>query len=160
MNKIYIIITFILLLPGIIGIIIPVLPGIPYMFAISFIYGLLTRFISLNAIELIILALLAILSLIVDYSSGIMGAKYGGATKKSLIYGLAGLIVGTIIFPPFGGIIGLFIAIFISEILVHNNNKKAAKAASYSVLGSLTGMIINLVLAIIFLICFLAFTLN
>lgn len=160
MNTIYLIIAIILLIPGIIGILIPILPGIPYMFVISLIYGFITKFQNLHTSEIIILALIALLSLLVDYSTGIIGAKYGGATKQSLLIGLLGLIIGTIVLPPFGGIIGLFIGVLIAEILAHQNRRRAVKAATGSLIGSLAGIIINLILSLVFITLFILFSLK
>ncbi len=148
------------MLPGIIGIIIPILPGIPYMFLVSLIYGFASKFHTLSYKELMVLGIIGVTSFIVDYSTGLIGAKYGGASKRSIALELLGSIVGTIVMPPFGGIVGLFAAILLSEIFLHNDHKKALKAASGSLFGSLIGIIINLILAIVFLILFLIFSLG
>lgn len=160
MDTIYLIIASLIMLTGIIGVLIPVLPGIPIMFVVALIYGFVTKFQNFASSELIILGLIALLSLAVDYSSGVIAAKYSGASKRSLFFGFVGLIVGTIVLPPFGGIIGLFIAIFLAEILTHNNKGKAYKAAKGGLLGSLTGILINLFLAILFIILFIIFALK
>ncbi len=153
----HIIICSVLMLPGIVGVIIPAVPGIPYMFVVALIYSILTKFSTINTNEIIALSIITVASLVIDYSTGLLGAKYGGAGKKSLVWGLAGSILGTIIFPPFGGIAGLFIAILLAEILAKNDHKKALKAASGGLLGSLAGIIINTLLAITFWVCFLVF---
>ena len=160
MDQVYIYIAFIFLLPGLIGVIVPIIPGIPYMLIISLAYGFLTKFHMLNTKEIVLLAIIAAASLFVDYLTGILGAKYGGTGKKSLLWGIIGSVVGSIVMPPFGGITGLFVGIMSSELLNHSNSKKALRAASGGVLGSLAGIIINLFLAITFLVCFLVFTLR
>ena len=156
----YVIICAILMLPGIAGVIIPAVPGIPYMFIVALVYSILTKFSTIDSTEIIVLAIITVASLVVDYSTGLLGAKYGGAGKKSLFWGLSGSIIGTIIFPPLGGIAGLFIAILLAEILAKNDHKKALKAASGGLLGSLAGIIINICLAITYLVCFLFFALR
>lgn len=148
------------MLPGIIGVIIPILPGVPYMFVLALAYGFIDHFQHLTAIDWLILGGLTVLSVIVDYFSGLLGAKYGGASAKSAMAGFAGLILGLVLFPPFGGIIGLFAGVLISELLLHNNRKKAFKAASGSLLGSLSGIIINLLISLLFLVLFIVFALK
>jgi uncharacterized protein YqgC (DUF456 family) len=160
MDNLYLIITFLLLLPGIFGILLPILPGLPYMFLISFLYAWLTKFQIINSREILILAVIALISLIIDHFAGLLTARLGGATKQSLIYGLIGSILGLFFFPPLGSVVGLFLGIFLGEITSHQNQHKAIKAASAGVLGSLAAILIDLVLAIIFLVLFLVFALN
>lgn len=160
MDKIYYISSIVLLLPGIAGAVIPILPGIPYMFLITLIYAIITKFHTLNTGEIIILTAITLLSIIIDYFSGLFGAKYGGAHKKSLLLGLLLMLIGTFVFPPFGGIIGLFLGVFIGEIITHNDQRKAIKAATSSTLGTIAGMILNLLLSIIYLILFIIFAIK
>jgi len=148
-----------LLLPGMVGIIIPVLPGIPYMLAIALIFGAASGFKTLGALEIIILTGLAVLSVAIDYLSGTVGAKYGGAKKMSLLLGFIGLIVGLFVLPPFGGVIGLFAGIFLGEILGHRGGKKAVRAATAGVLGAVLGVAINFLLGLVFIGLFIYFAL-
>lgn len=159
MDILILIIFAILMLPGFLGILLP-FPSVPYMFAIALIYGFIDKFNHLKTAELIILIVLSLLSLLVDYLSGIIGAKYGGAGKKSVIFGFIGLLLGVILLPPFGGIPGLFLGVWAGEIYSHRDKKQALKAASGSLLGSLAGMIVNVVLALLFMILFILFAKN
>lgn len=154
------IVFFLLLLPGIVGVILPVLPGLAYMFVIALVFGSIDTFNHLRGWELGILGGVAGLSLVVDYSAGVLGAKWGGASKQALGYGFIGLIAGLILFPPFGGIVGLFGGILLAEMRQHKDKKRAVKAASGGVIGSVAGMAINLVLALIFIVCFTVFALR
>lgn len=160
MDNIYLIIFSLLLLPGLLGIIIPMLPGIPLMFLVALIFAISTNFKALGLWEIVILGVIAIVSIVVDYFSGILGAKYGGAKKWSLAWGFVGLIVGLFVFPPFGGIIGLFLGILLSELYFVKNQKKAFRAATGGLIGSLAGIIINLILALTFIILFVIFALS
>ncbi len=149
-----------LLLPGIAGAVMPVLPSTPYMFIVALIYGFVVGFSALTGTELAILAALALVSLLIDYLSGVLGAKYGGAAARSLGVGMLGLIMGLILFPPLGGIIGLFIGIFIAEYYRHNNQERAVRAATSGLIGSLVGIGINLLIAVAFFALFLYFVLR
>jgi len=144
------------MIPGIIAIAF-MLPGIPYLFIISLLYGLIDHFSRLNVRETLILGCIAVLSIVIDQLAGILGAHYGGARGKTFLYGIAGAIVGTVIFPLFGGFIGLFIGIMIGELIRKQHHIHAIKAATVGVIGSVTGIIINIILAIIFIALFLYF---
>lgn len=127
---------------------IPTLPGIPIMFATIFIYGLIDNFETLQVWHLAVFAGLTLLSITIDYSSGLIGAKLGGASKRALGLGMIGLVIGLITFPPLGAFAGLFMGIFIAELIQFRNHAKALKAASYSLAATLIGALVNIVIAL------------
>ncbi len=143
-----------LLFCGVLMTLIPTLPGVPFMFLLTAVYAFADRFETLTPMHLLIFGLIALLSIIIDYSSGIIGAKLGGASRKALLWGLIGLVAGVILFPPFGAFIGLFIGVFLAEVLQFQDQVKAFKAASYSVAASVAGMMANIGLALGFFITF------
>lgn len=148
------------MLPGLVGVFLPILPSIPYMFFVALIFTLIDKFQHLSGLNLIILGMIAVLSLLVDYFSGILGAKWGGASRWAIIGGLLGLIIGLILLPPFGGILGLFAGILISEIVMFRKYKKALKAATGGLLGTLAGIVINLILGVLFLVLFVVWAIR
>ena len=152
------IIFIVVMLPGILGVILPILPGIPYMFFVALVYGMIDKFVHLSGFELLILGIIAVPSVLIDYLSGLIGAKYDGATRSAMLFGFLGMIAGLIIFPPFGAIIGLFLGVFLAEMYTHQNHKRALKSTSYSLFGSLTGILINLAIFIMFIVLFGLFT--
>ena len=86
---------------------------------------------------------------------GSSGENVGGANKKSILFGLGGLVIGLIIFPPFGLFLGLFLGVLIGELVQMKDHAQALKAASYSFLGVIGGMILSTILAIAFFITFI-----
>lgn len=158
MNQILlVIIASVFLLAGLASTILLIFPSLAFMFLVSFIFALIDNFQHLSAFELGILAAIAIGGETLDYILGLVGAKISGAKFKSLIWGAAGLIIGLIIYPPFGGIAGLFLGIVISEVLIFKKGFKSLKAGFGGVLGSIAGLIIKIILAIVFLVLFLIF---
>ena len=149
------IIFSILLALGIILTAIPTLPGMLYMFLITLIYAFIDKFETIHPWHLLVFGGIVLAAILSDYVSGLVGAKVGGASKLSLFFGLFGLIVGLIIFPPFGLFIGLFLGVFFAELLQHSDHKKAFKAASYAFLATIFGMGFNILLAVGYLITFL-----
>jgi len=158
-NLWYVVIASLLMLPGIAGVILPFLPGLLYMLGITAIYVMFDKFSHLSWPEISFLALIVLISLGVDYLSGAQAAKISGASKRSLFYGVVGLIAGTLVAPPLGGIVGLAVAVFISEYLEAKNSKKAVKSAVSSLLGTLAGIVLNLILAFLYLVLFIIFSL-
>ncbi len=136
---------------------IPTTPGIPYMLFVTGLFSVLTKFDVVKPWMLAVFAGITLLSIIVDYSAGLIGAKLGGASKTSVIVGLIGLVIGLIVFPPFGALIGLFAGVFLAELIEFKDHAKALKAASYSLVTTVIGALVNIALAITFFILFLIF---
>jgi len=98
-------------------------------------------------------------SMLVDFLSGLLGAKFGGASSKSLLVGIVGFVLGMIALPPLGGFIGMFLGILLGEIYFLGKTKTAVRAAQGAVLGAITGMVINLLIGIAFITMFLVWAL-
>jgi len=145
-----------LLLPGFAGVFLP-LPSLPYMFGITLIFGFIDQWQHLSYIKLVVLGIIMLISFAAEYLTGLIGAKYSGAAKISIVFGLVGTIIGLIVFPPFGGIAGLFLGILASEFLHFRDHIKALKAASGGLIGTLVGMLISLILAIAYVVLFIIF---
>lgn len=150
--------VFIILLAlGVFFAFVPMLPAVLYMLLVTLAYGAVDHFSSISMGNLGVLVSIYIISLFVDMFSGILGAKYGGASRKSIWYGFIGMIVGFIILPPFGGFLGLFVGVFICEYLNKKESGQAWKSATGSVIGTLMGMVINIFLSFLFLGLFIYF---
>lgn len=147
----------ILVFLGIFMTFIPFMPGIFFMLFISFIFAVITGFKIVTVTEFLILTGIFVLALLNDTFSGIIGAKWGGASNKSIMVGMAGLVIGFFILPPFGAVVGFFAGIFLSEIYSGKDRSKAVKAATGSLIGSAVGMVLNASVAIAFFATFMIF---
>lgn len=147
------------LVPGFFMAFVPMLPALSYMLIVSLVYAFFDHFLHLSYIETGVLLILTVLSIVVDHLAGILGAKYGGAHGKSLLWGLAGSIIGTFIAPLLGSLAGLFIGVAIGELRVGRSREKALSGASGALMGSLAGIAVNVGLAVAFIILFISFAL-
>lgn len=136
---------------------VPMLPAFWYMLACVIVFGIIDGFTHLTLGNLGVLAGLFFLSMCVDWSAGLLGAKFGGAGWKSLLYGAISGVIGLLVFPPFGIFAGLFIGVMLGELFRNKSRKQAIQAATGALVGSLTGIIINSFLALIFIVLFLFF---
>lgn len=145
------------MVPGVLIALIPAVPALFYMLVLAVIFALVDGFLHLTGANLAILGVIYLLSVFVDLFSGVIGAKYGGANARSLLAGLIGLVVGFFVLPPFGGLIGLFVGVLISELIQKRKDVMAFRAAFGSLAGAVTGILINTFLALVFLILFIVF---
>lgn len=158
MDWFLIILSFILILAGLIGCILPVLPGPPLSY-IGLLLAHFTRFAGFDTTTLLLLALLAIIVQILDYIVPVWGTKKFGGTKYGTWGSIIGLIVGIFVLPILGltigpfGLIGIlagpFFGALIGETIGGQKSDKAMRAAMGSFIGFLTGTLMKLVSSII-----------
>jgi hypothetical protein len=153
MDIVLVIIGFILIIAGIVGSILPVLPGpITSWFGLLLLY--LTDAVPMNYTMLVGSLILALFIFILDYFIPGMGAKKFGGSKYGAVGTTIGLIIGILFFPPFGIIIGPFLGAFIGELIFGTKTNIAIKAAFGSLLGLLTSTFLKLLVAICFAVVF------
>ncbi|MFI1745131.1 DUF456 domain-containing protein [Thalassobellus sediminis] len=150
MDIILIIIAALLIILGIIGSFLPVLPG-PLTSWLGLLIAHFTDAIPMNKSFLIITLAIAILIWILDYIIPAIGTKRFGGTKYGMIGTTVGLIIGLISPIPGGIIIGPFVGALIGELLNKSDSKTATRAAFGSFIGFLTSTFIKFVVAIIYL---------
>lgn len=135
---------------GFIGTFVPVLPGTVFIFlgcvAHYFFFGMEDSAIGWPG--LVAIGVLLILSIIVDWAGGAVGAKYFGASRWGIVGALVGGVVG--IFFPFPGlIVGPLIGAFAFEMLFAKKKLKPAGKSSWGTfLGSVGGLIAKVVIAL------------
>lgn len=140
--------TVILLLVGLVGSVVPLLPG-PVLIAVAgVVHTLLRPESGMGLWGFIIMALLLILSFVLDFVSGAVGAKWFGASR----WGVAGVFVGGIVgmfFVPFGLVLGPLIGGIAFELLFAKKElHPAAKSAWGSLLGTGVGMVLRLIISL------------
>ena len=144
------IIAFVLLFLGLLGSMIPGLPGPP----LSYIGILLIHFFTgtqFSTYFLFTWAFIVILVFLFDYYMQVWGVKKFGGGRKATIGTFLGLFAG-LIFPPIGLLIGPFIGAFIGALLeVQGDNTRALKVAVGSFIGFVTGTFLKLVVSSVLL---------
>ena len=147
-----IIVAILLVVVGIAGTVLPMLPGVPLVFAGLLLAAWHGGFQQVSVLTMVIIGVIAAMAWAVDFFASIVTAKKVGASKYALwgagigaIVGIAGGIVGLIIGPAIGAIIG--------ELITHKNTSKQATTKATTVgiaagLGFVLGLAIKLVLAL------------
>jgi uncharacterized protein YqgC (DUF456 family) len=147
--------TIVLFAVGLIGTVLPVIPGTTIILAGAIIHRMMLgaeKSIGWRSIAILLLLTLATYAL--DFLSGYVGAKYFGATK----WGMFGAVIGALVGIVFG-IIGLFIGPVIGaitgEFMAGKKLIDAGRAGWGSLLGNLGGIIGKLVIALVMIAIFL-----
>ncbi len=140
---------------GLIGTVVPALPGTTIILGAAIIHHLMLgaeKSIGWKAI--VILVLLTLLSYAFDFLGSYFGAKRFGATRWGAIGAIVGALVGL-----FFGLIGLFvgpvIGAIVGEIIAGKRMIDAGRAGWGSLLGNIGAMLAKLVIALAMIIIFL-----
>ncbi|PKB43139.1 MULTISPECIES: DUF456 domain-containing protein [Cellulophaga] len=146
------VIGFILMLTGIIGSFLPVLPGPPISW-LGLLVLYLTKAIPNDWLFLGITLAVALIVFALDYIIPAIGTKKFGGTKAGMIGTTVGLLVA--IFFPVLGIFGIvvwpFVGALVGELLNKADQKTAFKAAFGSFIGFLTGTFLKFMVAIVYI---------
>ena len=133
------IVSLVLVLVGIAGVILPALPGTPFVFLGFLLAAYIEDFSRIGWITLTILGVLTLLSVVVDFIVPSYGAKRVGASPKAMSGAALGAVVGIFFGIP-GLIFGPFIGAAIGEYASRKNLLQAGKAGLGTWIGVLLGI--------------------
>ncbi len=125
----------VLILLGLIGIIIPLLPGTFLIWLAVLLYVLGNGMEVIGWGSFIFITIIALGTGTSDWWMALLGAKTGGASGRSILFGIGGAIIGSFIFPLIGTIIGYAAGIIFSEYQKAGDWDAAIKAS----VGGLAG---------------------
>src|SRR5215213_1126591 len=116
--------TLILMFVGLLGSVLPGLPGVPLIFLSALLYAILTDFRTVGAAILVVLGIFASIALVADFVAPSYGARRYGAsnwgTVGGAVGGIAGALIGLLFFgigSLFGLILGTIAGVFLGEYL-------------------------------------------
>ncbi len=134
---------------GIIGVVVPVLPGIVLNYISLILLYIAKGEDAFNLSILVTFGILILLVTMLDYILPLLGAKKFGASRTGIAGAVVGMILGIMFFPPFGIVIGLLLGAFIGELIAGKDQYQAFKAGAATFLGSLTSILVKLILALV-----------
>ena len=150
MDILLIVFAFLLLVAGIAGCILPMLPGVPLAYAGMLLLHLTDK-IHFTTYQLIIWLIVVIVLQVVDYITPLLGSKYSGGTS----FGNRGCMAGTLLglfFMPWGVIVGPFIGAVVGEMLGGQDLSHAIRAGIGTLLGFLVGTLLKVIVCFYFLV--------
>lgn len=140
MDVVIIVIGLILALTGIIGCILPIIPGPLLSFVALLLLSWAKNWEAFSQTFLIIIGALTALMMILDYVAPALGAKKYGASKRGLWGSAIGMIIGIFFIPPWGMIVGAFAGALAGELTAGKTGKKALRAGWGILIGTVFGI--------------------
>lgn len=141
---------------GIIGIVVPILPGMLLVWFTVVVYAWRTGFEVIGWPTLTFITIIALVAGLSNIWLPLLGAQKTGAAKRALFLGVIGAIIGTFVIPIplLGTVIGYAIGVFLGEYLKLRDLRLALRASLGGVAGWGVSMIVEFVGAFLVLIIF------
>jgi uncharacterized protein YqgC (DUF456 family) len=146
----------VLVIVGLVGTVLPVIPGSLLVFAGLFVAAWADGFARVGTVALVIIGVLGALSFAADFVATLLGAKRVGASPQALVGATVGGIVGIFFGLP-GLVAGPFIGAVAGELLARKRLAQAGKVGLGTWLGLAAAAVAKVVLAFMMIATFLAF---
>lgn len=136
----------VLIVLGLAGLILPVLPGIPLLYAGLILLAWAGDFVHVGWITLTLLGVLTLLSYGIDFLATALGAKRFGASARAVVGATIGAVAGLFFGLP-GILLGPFVGAVLGEFSRKATLHQATQAGVGATLGLLFGVLLKLALA-------------
>jgi uncharacterized protein len=121
-------ITQFFMLAGLLGLVVPVFPGLVVMWLAALGFGIIHHFDTPGIVIFVLITILMLVGSVIDNFVMGAGARKGGAAWLSIGVALAAGVIFTLIFPPIGGIIAAPLAVLLLEYARRRDWQKAWQA--------------------------------
>lgn len=145
------ILCFVLMVAGLAGVFLPLLPGVPLAWLGLFIYAIGTGFDRISILTTVIFFILMLLTLLFDFVAPMLGASKYRASRYGIIGAFIGFTVGIFVFGFWGVILGPFLGAFLGELIAKGQPRQALKSALGAFLGFVAGTLVKTILILIML---------
>jgi uncharacterized protein len=128
--------TLFFMLVGLLGLFVPAFPGLTIIWLSALVYGILSG--GFDWVAGLLFVLISILWLVGTFGDNVLmgaGARKGGATWFSIILGGIAGILGTVLFPPFGGLLAAPLTVLLFEYLHKRDLRRAFLAVRGLAIG-------------------------
>jgi uncharacterized protein len=142
------VLAVVLILFGLVGAVLPNLPGIPMIFGGIWLAAAADDYHHLSTTWLIVLGVLAAVGIAVDFIAASLGAKRVGASGAAVWGASIGTVVGLFFGIP-GLILGPFLGALVGELISSRSVLRSAHVGIGTWLGLLFGALVKLVLSVI-----------
>jgi uncharacterized protein YqgC (DUF456 family) len=149
-------VVWLVLLFGLAGTMLPILPGVGLIFAGIALYALYFGIDEIGMVTLIILGGVAVFSLVLDHFASIYGAVRFGSTKWGVIGSIVGGLFGVIVLNIPGLVLGIFFGAVAGELVFAKKDLHQSLRVGWgSVLGFLGGTVLKFILGVAMVVTFI-----
>jgi uncharacterized protein len=135
-----------LMVAGLVGAALPVVPGTPLILAGALLYAIATDFTPVGAGRLVVLAVLALLGGVTGALAGSLGARRAGGSRRAVAGALLGLVAGFFI-GPIGLVAGPVAGAILGELSAARPWRESVRAGLGTLLGLVAGAVAHVAVA-------------
>jgi uncharacterized protein YqgC (DUF456 family) len=143
LHQLWYVLAAILVIVGLIGTVLPALPGVPLLFCGLLLAAWTDGFAHVGVFTLFVLGVLTVIALGIDFIAGVLGAKKVGASRYAVIGAALGTLLGLFFGLP-GLLLGPFAGALLGELVAGGTLRKAAGVGVGAWLGFLLGAVAKL----------------
>jgi len=138
------IICFAIMLAGLVSIIFPVLPSIPFIWLGIFLYAIATKFEKVDEKFVLIITIMLLAVVLLDYITEFWGLKRWRFSFWIILGAVAGGIIGSLFTLGLGMLLGAVAGALIAEIISGQDLTFAIKTKKYTIICYVAGTILKL----------------
>ena len=145
----------VLIVAGVAGTLLPALPGSALVFGGLLLGAWIDDFTRVSGVTVAVLGVLTVISWVVDYLSGLLGAKKVGATRQAVIGAAIGTLVG--VFTGLWGLIFMpLVGAAIGEYLAIRDTVRAGRVGVATWIGMVIGAVVKIAITFLMIGVFVA----
>ncbi|WP_254544234.1 DUF456 domain-containing protein [Halomarina pelagica] len=148
MSEAVLLAAFALLVLGVVGTVVPLLPGALLSLAGVYLYWWGTGYADPGPAVLAALTLVGVFAVAVDYFGGAIAARSGGASWWTTALAATAGVLLLLVSGPLGLLVGCAGTVFLLEYGRHRNPREGAKTALYATVGVLASAVVQALLAL------------
>lgn len=103
---------------GVIGVLVPIVPGTLLIWLTIVVYAIVERingFAAVDWVTFTAITLIALVTGLAEFWLPLLGAKVRGSSRRAILFGVVGGIIGTIALPLLGTIVGYALGVLLGE---------------------------------------------
>ncbi|MFC6835759.1 DUF456 domain-containing protein [Halomarina ordinaria] len=140
--------AFALLALGVVGAVLPLLPGALLSLAGVYVYWWGTGYADPTLVVLVGLTLVGVATALVDYFGGAIAARTGGASVATTAIAATAGVLLMLVSGPVGLLVGVAGTVFVLEYGRHRDPRAGARTALYATVGVLASTVVQVLLTL------------
>jgi len=139
-------ITFLLLFAGVVGSVLPAIPGALLSLTGVLFHWWATGYTTPGTLVLLIFVGLAMAAILVDLFGGVIAASHGGASKRTVVAAIAVSLVLAVVTGPLGILIGVPATVFLLELYSKGESGQAWRTALITTIGIFASALVQVLI--------------
>lgn len=150
------IVTAIVMATGLIGTVIPFVPGLPLIWVAAFVYGLVEGFERTGIIAMALISILMVAGIATKYALAGRSARRSGAPTSTIFFASVLAFIGFFVIPIIGAVIGGIIGILLAERLRLGDWGTALSSTKAVTIALGVGVMLEIAAGLLMILCWVA----